>query len=75
MLGFNLWVAFLLLPALHMERPGLGPLTWGLAALPLAALGVGLILRRRVLLLGLYPGLLLLAPISAPKLVLAKLCT
>ncbi len=69
MLGFNLWVAFLLLPALHMERPGLGPLTWGLAALPLAALGVGLILRRRVLLLGLYPGLLLLAPISAPKLV------
>ncbi len=70
-LGVNLWVAFLLLPALHMERPGPGPLAWFMVALPLAGLAGGILLRRRGLLMGLYPALLLLATLAVPKLVSA----
>jgi hypothetical protein len=65
-LGLNVWVNFLLLPALHLGRHGaLLPLT----ALPLLALLAGVALRRRSLLLGGFPLLLLLPVLAAPDLV------
>lgn len=67
-LGANIWVSFLLLPVLHMERsPGAAVAT--LMALSPIALAVGAWLRQRVVLLGVYPGLLLLPALLAPGLV------
>ena len=68
-LGLNLWVAFLLLPTLHLDPQHRGPWAWVAALLALGVLAAGLTLRLRVLLVGLYPGALLLGPLVTPRLV------
>jgi len=68
-LGLNLWVAFLLLPTLHLDPQYRGAGAWAVAILALGALAAGLTLRLRVLLVGLYPGALLLGPLVTPRLV------
>ena len=68
-LGLNLWVAFLLLPTLHLAPEHRGAAAWIVALISLGALAVGLLLRRRLLLVGLYPLALLLAPLVSPRMV------
>ena len=68
-LGLNLWVAFLLLPTLHLDPQHRGVAAWAVAALALGVLGGGMLLRRRVLLIGIYPVVLLLGPLVTPRLV------
>lgn len=68
-LGLNVWTSFLLLPVLHLERPGVGPAVVALVVLAPAALVLGTFLRHRVSLLAVYPGLLLLPALHTPQLV------
>lgn len=68
-LGLNLWLTFLLLPALHLRRPVPPATIYALIALPLLALAVGLLLRRRLLLLLVFPLLCLVPPVAFPRLV------
>ena len=63
LLGLNLWLVFLVIPA----PPGYARLSLTallIAAFPLTALAVGLVLRSGALLLGAYPIFLVLAVIS-----------
>ena len=66
-LGLNLWVTFLLVPLLHLSSPS-GGTTW-LCVPPLVALGAGVALRNRLVLLAIYPLLLAVPTLVTPKLV------
>ena len=66
-LGLNLWVTFLLVPLLHLDAPGAAA-AW-LTAPPLLALGAGVVLRNRIVLLAAYPLLLALPTLINTKLV------
>lgn len=68
-LGLNIWTSFLLLPALHMDRPGPNAASVTLTACAPVALIVGVWLRSRAVLLAAYPLLLLTAVLAAPQLV------
>lgn len=66
-LGTNLWVTFLLVPLLHLKPEDRG-LALPLVGLPLLVLLAGVLLRKRELLLGLYPLCLCLPVLFTPKL-------
>ena len=66
-LGLNLWVTFLLVPLLHLDSPTAAA-AW-LTAPPLLALGAGIVLRNRMVLLAAYPLLLGLPTLINTKLV------
>lgn len=68
-LGLNIWVSFLLLPVLHLDRPGPGAALVTLVLAALVCLGIGAWQRQPVLLLGGYPLLLLLPVGTNPQLV------
>lgn len=68
-LGLNLWVTFLLLPALHLREQGLRSIPVLLLGLPLVVLLAGAALRRVSLLLAAYPILLAIPTLVSPKLV------
>jgi len=68
-LGINIWTSFLLLPVLHLERPGAGPLITALVVAAPCLLVLGTLLRHRLILLALYPGLLIVPSMHTPQLV------
>jgi hypothetical protein len=68
-LGVNIFVSFLLLPALHLERPGPSKTTLLLLALAPIALGLGVALRHAVLLLAVFPLALVVPAAVNPQLV------
>jgi hypothetical protein len=68
-LGANIWISFLLLPVLHLERPGAGPFVTAFLVVAPLVLVFGLLLRQRLILLALYPGLLVVPSLHTPQLV------
>jgi hypothetical protein len=66
-LGLNIWVSFLLLPVLHLERPPSSPVII-LLCLALLTLLLGTWARNGSFLLGAYPLIMLLGVLLAPSL-------
>lgn len=68
-LGLNLWISFILLPQLHLNRPPTGTLLLVLIGASPLVLAVGVWLHHQILLLLVFPVLLLLTTLVAPPLV------
>jgi hypothetical protein len=68
-LGLNIWISFLLLPVLHLDKPGPTLGVTSLVSIAPISLLLGVYYRHRAVLLAIYPVMLMIPALATPQLV------